>query len=176
MQRILARREKIILSATIGVIIFSIGFNFVIAPILTKNENLNKEINVTKTKLKKYIRLLGQKEYIQNKYNKFSARLKGPALEADTSLGALSELENLAKAANIRIVDIRPQSLSRPAALYKEVIIDLRTEGTMEGYLKFIYTVENSLLLLQIKRFQLIAKPHTLSLEGRFSISQLSLE
>ena len=59
--------------------------------------------------------------------------------------------------------------------LYKEILIDLRTEGTQEGYLKFFYNIENSLALLRIKKFRLTAKTNTQTLEGSFSISQLSL-
>jgi NhaP-type Na+/H+ or K+/H+ antiporter len=175
MQRILTKREKIILYITIGVIIFSIIFNFLILPVLTKIGLLNKEINLTQTRLKKYTQLLSQKDYIQSKYNKFISRVGVSGRRQDTLVDALSELENLAKEANIRIIDIRPQTPGN-INLYKEIIIDLRTEGTMEGYLKFIYNIENSLLLLRIKRFQLNAKPATEALEGSFSISQISVE
>lgn len=166
MLRILTRREKIILSLTIAVIIFAISFNTLINPILTKNDTLNKEIELTRTKLSKYLRLLSQKDKIQ--HTLISSQ------PADRLVNALSELENLAKQANIRIIDLRPQT-PKSLALYKEVPIDLRTEGTLEGYLKFIYSIENSLSLLSIRRFQLNAKPNTQTLEGSFSISQISL-
>ena len=175
MQSILTKREKIILYITIGVIIFSIIFNFLILPVLTKIGLLNKEINLTQARLKKYTQLLSQKDYIQSKYNKFISRVSVSGRRQDTLVDALSELENLAKEANIRIIDIRPQA-SRNINLYKEIIIDLRTEGTMEGYLKFIYNIENSLLLLRIKKLQLDAKPNSPTLEGSFSISQISVE
>lgn len=172
MTKVLSKRERIILYVTLGVIIFAIGFNFLFTPILTKNEDLNKEIELTQTKLKKYLRLLSQKDYLQNKYNEFSGHLKDSLTrDFDTYLGVLSELENLTKAANIRIIDIRPQA-PKSLALYKEIIVDLRTEGTMADYLKFIYTVENSLSLLRIKKFQLNAKANTSLLEGSFSISK----
>lgn len=173
MPKILAKREKIILSATIGVIVFSLVFNFLIAPVLSKNDSLNKEINITRTKLKKYMRLLTQKEVIQTKYKKFSSTLRLPEQE-DAAVSALAELENLANNANIRIIDIRPQP-AKSLNLYKEIIIDLRAEGNMESYLKFIYNIEHSLLSLAIKRLQLNAKPNAQVLEGSFSISQLSL-
>lgn len=157
-----------------GVIIFSIGFNYLIAPILTKNENLNREIKINRARLKKYLQLLSQKDYIRNKYNNFFNHLKDSAAKEDTLVSVLSELENLAKASNIRIIDIRPQA-PKSMALYKEVLIDLRTEGAMEGYLKFIYNIENSLPPLRIKRLQLNAKPNTSALEGNFSVSQLAV-
>ncbi|MBM3246455.1 MAG: hypothetical protein FJZ13_03895 [Candidatus Omnitrophica bacterium] len=173
MPKILSKREKIILYVAIGVIVFSLGFNFLIAPGLGRNDVLNREISMVRTKLKKYRWLLSQKDYIQNKYNKFSSTLKLPGEQADTLTGALAELENLAKDANVRIIDLRPQPTINPSE-YQEIIIDLRAEGTMEGYLKFIYNLENSLSLLKIKRFQLSAKPNNPALEGNFSISRIS--
>ncbi len=172
MLKILNKRERIILYATLGVAIFAVGFNFFIAPILAKNDYLNKEIALARAKLRKYRWLLSQKDYIQGKYNKFSSALKISGEQQDSLTSALSEVENLAKDANIRIIDIRPQT-SRGSGLYQEMLIDLRTEGAMEGYLKFIYNLENSLSLLRIKRFQLSAKPNTAALEGSFSISKI---
>ena len=145
-------------------------------PVLNKNDALNKQINIAREKLKKYLQLLSQKEDIQNKYSNFSTRFKISGQPEDRVVSTFSELEGLAKEANIRIIDIRPQGTSKAAALYKEALIDLKTEGTTEGYLKFIYDIENSLLLLRIKRYQLTTKPNTPLLEGSFSISQVSLE
>lgn len=176
MQKILTKREKLILYVTIGVIIFGIGFNFLLAPVLNKCSALNREINLTRIKLKKYRLLLSQKGNIQKKYNRFASKANLAGTNKDALVNILSELEILAKEANIRIIDIRPQSTSESSSLHKEVSIELRAEGAIDGYLKFIYNIENSLSLLRIKKFQLSAKPNAQTLEGNFSISQFSLE
>jgi type II secretory pathway component PulM len=62
MQKILNKREKIVLYTTVGIIIFSIAFNLFIEPTLSRNETLNKEINIARLKLNKYLKLLSQKE------------------------------------------------------------------------------------------------------------------
>lgn len=174
MPRLFTKREKTIFYITICVVIFSTGFNFLIIPILKKNDTLNKEINIARGKFKKYTWLLSQKEYLENKYNKFSTHLSGTSIEEDAFVGALSGLENIAKDANIRIIDIRPQ-VSKSSTPLKEATIDLKTEGTMEGYLKFIYNIENSPLLLKIRRFQLNPKPNSQTLEGNLTISHFLL-
>ena len=175
MHKILSPREKLILSVTLIIVVFSIGFNFIIEPVLSKNTSLNKEISITRSRLKKYMRLLSQKDYIQNKYNKFSEILLRTNIGKDTSVNVLSEIENLAKESKIQILDIRPET-PKIADLYKESLIELRTEGEMESYLKFLYTIENSTSLFTIKSFQLNAKPNSQVLEGNFSISQTSLD
>lgn len=171
MLKVLNERERVSLYVATGVIISALCFNFIIAPIWNRNYILNKDIRISRAKLRKYLRLLSQKESIQNKYDKFSSTLKIYDEAQDTSVAALLELENLAKDANIRILDIRPQArLNNPRD--KEIIMDLRTEGLMDNYLKFIYNIENSPSLLRMKRCQLTAKPNTPNLEGIFSISQ----
>ena len=170
MQRVLTRREKIIFYLTIGVAIFGIVFRFFLGPVLTRNDSLNKEINYSRAKLKKYLWLISQKEYLQDKYKKFYQSEK---ISSDITVTALSELERLCKNSGVRIIDIRPEGISRGKDLYQEISIDLRTEGAMDSYLKFIYNLENSLSLLRIKKLKISAKPNTQFLEGSFSISQL---
>lgn len=168
MQSVLKKREKIILYVTIGIIFFGVVFNFVIAPVLGKYDAINKEANLNRIKLKKYLMLLAQKDQIQKKYGKFSSNLELATDTKDNLVATMATLENIAKTAGIRIVDIRPQAVPRGDA----VIVDLRTEGTVEQYTKFIYDVETSLLLLKVKRLQLTAKPNMTTLEGLFTISQ----
>lgn len=173
MQRIISKREKIIFYATLGVLVFSLCFNFLLSPVLKRNEQLNDEINLSRVKLKKYLWLLKQKDYIYNKNKGFIYGYDTALAGKDPLVSSLSELESLTKNANIRIIDLRPQN-TRNLNAYKEIIIDLRTEGAMESYLKFIYDLEHSLSLLRIKKLELNVKPNSQILEGKFSISQLS--
>ena len=174
MQKIISKREKNIFYATLLVILFSVLFSFLISPLLKRSDMLNKEIQLARLRLKKYLLLLRQEEEIKGRYEQFAARQHLSLEDQDPVVSALTVLENLAKEANIRIIDIRPQT-ARPLELYKEIVIDVRTEGSMDGYLRFLYNIENSLTLLRIKRFQLNAKPNNQLLEGSFSVSQLSL-
>jgi|SRR3989338_7929363 len=172
MPKALTKREKTTLYLTVGIIGFGLLFNFFLGPVFSKNNKLNREISLTRQKLKKYLVLLEQKDAIQNKYSKFFSAAQGiSSREQDALISLFAELENLAKGANVKIMDIRPKFGAEGSR--KELAVDLRTEGSMEGYLKFIYNLENSLLLLKIKEFQLNSKPNTQVLEGLFSIAQL---
>lgn len=171
MHKMLSTREKILAIAAIGIVVLVAAFNLFIAPVIAKANTLNKEIALAKLKSAKYSRLLSQKGQLQAKYG---ALLNSPdntaASAPDASVSILSELEKIARNANIRIIEVRPQSKAS-----REALIDLRTEGGMEAYIKFLYDVENSLSLLSIRKFQLNARPNTQVLEGVFSISQFSL-
>jgi len=173
MQKLFSPREKIILFATIYIAVFGILFKFLFVPVLNRNEYLNKEINAVSTKLKKYKQLLKNKQDILERYKKFSADFKFQEDTQEEPLASgLSELQKLAGSANIRIIDMRPQSAARKNPAQKEFSVDLRTEGLIEGYLKFIYNIETSVSLLNIERLQLTVQPNTQNLEGNFSISK----
>lgn len=174
MQKVLSKREKIILILTVAIVIFSLAFNFLIGPLWDKNDALNREMVSVRLRLKKYLRLLKEKDALQIKYSAVSTQFNVPEAQSEALVGVLAELENIAKNALVRIVDIRPQSAAGSRGPYKEALIDLRTEAGMEGYIKFIYDIENSLSLLKIKRFQLSSQPNNQLLAGIFSISQLS--
>ncbi|MDD5584486.1 MAG: GspMb/PilO family protein [Candidatus Omnitrophica bacterium] len=176
MQKVLTKREKILFFATAGVIAGALLVHFVVIPALTTSNVLDKEISVARRKLAKYHWLIAQKGTLETKYNEIAALLKASAASNDAQVTVLSALEALAKNANILIVDVRPQTANTNALPYKEIIIELRTEGTMEGYLKFIYDLEHSLSLLHIQKIRLTAKANAQILDGSFTISQPNLD
>ncbi len=175
MLKTLNKREQVIIWAAGGAIILVLAFKIIIDPILAKNESLDKQIGITQLKLRKYLQLLSQKESLKDSYAKISSGANIPQEGEDQSTGVLAEIENLAKNSGIHIIDIRPQS-QKGLSSYKESFVELRTEGDMESCLKFIYSIENSLSLLEVKKFQFSAKPGTSNLEGNFLISQISLQ
>jgi hypothetical protein len=172
MLRTLGKRERQILYLTACVVIAAVAFNFLISPLIARNNQLNQRINLSREKIKKYLSVLKQKSRIQSQYTTLGLSKAGQG--QDTDVGVLSELETLAKGDNIRILEIRPQA-SQNLNLYKETVIVVRTEASIDNYLKFIYDLENSLLLLKIRQFQLTARPPNPLLEGNLLISQLSL-
>lgn len=163
-----------ILYVAAAILILSLGFNLLISPILAKNDGLNKEINLTKAKLHKYAGILSRKELISRRYNGLFAGLNDKSLKPGSAAGSLSELEDAAKSANIRIIDIRPEGAAKISALSKGELSELRTEGAIEDYFKFIYSIENSSSLLSIKKIQLKVKPGTKILEGSFSVLHIT--
>lgn len=175
MAMVFSKREQAILYITVCVVVFGLAFSFVAAPLWSANENLNKEIAAARAKIRRYASLLSRKEMIKKASSRFSPGSAMAGREGNTLIAVLSELEALAKDAGISIVDIAPQPARDQAARDKEIFIDLKTEGPIEGYLKFIYSTEKSLFLLRVKSFQLNVKPNSQLLEGNFSISHLAL-
>ncbi|OGX44955.1 MAG: hypothetical protein A3G38_01760 [Omnitrophica WOR_2 bacterium RIFCSPLOWO2_12_FULL_51_8] len=174
MQRILTKREKIIVCLAGTVIIGSGIFKILDWTVFSKNEELDSQVNFNKLKLAKYQRLRAQKQKIMEKYSKFAGDERASGRQKENLVEILKELENLAQEAGVKIIDIRPQTGNKGSALYRESTVDVSLEGEMEGYLRFIYNLENSLSLLRVKKFQFSAKPNSQMLEGAFSICQIS--
>jgi hypothetical protein len=168
----LTRRETLIFHLTLAVIILALCLNFLILPALKKNAALNKEISLAQAKLKNYTLLLAQKEKIKNKYDKLGAGLDLSKKNQDSLMSVLSELETYAREGGLRIIDLRPQASPNS----KVMVVDLKTEGPLEGYIKFIFRIENSLLLLNVEKLRLTAQSDSANLEGNFSILKPSLD
>lgn len=167
----LHQREKNILYLTIAVVIFALLFNFIVWPLFTKSENLSRQIKVNRAKLGKYLWLLDNKEMIRQEYARYIPPASDAGQQKDPLVSALKELENLAKNAGIKIIDLRPQAGSGSGdGPYRQAVIDVRTEGTMDNYLKFFYSIENSLSLMKVQSFQLTQRSDSGLLEGSFSI------
>lgn len=173
MKKFLSKREFAILRIALALLLFVVLFNIFLKPVLTQNEILNKEIRLTEQKIKKYKALLENKERLEKKYQKYMLPENEFTQKADSLVAALSDLENLAKSSNIAIIDMRPQA-ARKNDLYHEMPVDLRLEGGIEGYLDFIYKLENSFNLLRIQKFQLTTAENPQFLEGNFTITQIS--
>ncbi|MDD5513275.1 MAG: hypothetical protein PHD09_05880, partial [Candidatus Omnitrophica bacterium] len=69
MKRLLSKREKIVLWATILIVGSSILFSTVLDPFFSKNADLNQQIGSTKRKLQKYLWLLKQKDVLDKGFS-----------------------------------------------------------------------------------------------------------
>lgn len=174
--RILTTREKMVFFITAGVVLMSAGYRFFLWSFITRNTELDRQIASTTATFKKYLIFVSMKEQIETKFRDKFVSMTTPQGGTDSQITGLSELESLAKAAQIQIVDIRPHSSSESHALYRESFTEVRMEGPAEGFWEFIYNIEHSPSLLRIKKFQLTAKSNTALLEGTLTISQISLK
>ncbi|MBL7070058.1 MAG: hypothetical protein ISS27_01125 [Candidatus Omnitrophica bacterium] len=173
MKKLLTKRERFFVYITASAVIFTISYNTVIEPLVDKDRDLNIEISSKEIKLKKYKELLGQGDQLQKIYKKYLFSEGNPADIQDTFLGALRELEKLAGASGVVILDIRPDQRRKGKGELSESTIELKSEGTLKNYLTFIYKIENTPSLLKINKLQLGSKTNSELLEGRFTIGQI---
>lgn len=170
----LTKREKVILFFTLGVIAFSLILNFILLPVIDKLRELNQEINSCQLDFKKSIRLLANKQAIQEDYNQISSIVQLQVGQEEMVAIVLLELEQLSSKVGLRIVDVRPQR-SNDLDRYKEILVELRQEGNIDGFLRFIYDIENPPHLLKIKKLQLNSKTTSDTLQAKLIISKIFL-
>jgi len=174
MKRLLSKREKVVLWATILIVGSSILFATVLDPFLTRNAGLNRQIGATKKKLQKYLWLLKQKDILDKSFSGSPLLKNFFTLDQDNVIDALAILEDLATESGIKIVDLRPNFSNKTKISSAVNSIELRAEGTIEGVLKFVYLLENSGSALKIKKMQISSKPNSSYLEARFNIAQIN--
>lgn len=171
MLKVLKTREQFLLYVIFGLVSLSFVFNLIAYPLLQKNRSLDIEISKTRLKLMKCLDVLSRKDELKNISPDFSFGSTAFEQKQDTTVAVLAELEYLSQKAAIKILDIRPQSITRASGT-REVSFDLRAEGEIDSYVKFIYEIENSVFLLKLKKIMLRAKPDSSSIEGTFTITQ----
>ncbi|MDD5512222.1 MAG: hypothetical protein PHD09_00455, partial [Candidatus Omnitrophica bacterium] len=143
-------------------------------PFFSKNADLNQQIGSTKRKLQKYLWLLKQKDVLDKGFSGSPLSKSFFNTEQDNVIDALAVLEDLATESGIRIVDLRPNFSNRTKTSSAVSSIELRSEGTIEGVLKFVYLLENSASALKIKKMQISSKSNSSYLEARFTIAQIN--
>ncbi len=163
----LAKRERTIFLVAVTVI-FLLFCSYLFTPMVDKIIGLDKEISASRLKLKNYYLLLSRKEIIRNKYADFV--LAGYFNKHDNeTISIVSELENLCKSAGARIVEIRPKDKAEGSI----GLIEARTIGTTENYLKLFYDMENSPYLLRVKKVQISFRKDDGLLDGVLVVSPL---
>ena len=170
----LTKRERVIFIFAAGVIAFSLILNFIILLTLDRFRALNQEINSCKLNLKKSLRLLAKKQAIQEDYNQVSSVVRLQAGQEEMVAIVLSQLEQISGKVGLRIIDVRPQR-SNDLGRYKEILVELKQEGNIDGFMRFIYDIENAPYLLKIKKIQLNSKATADILQAKLIISKIFL-
>ncbi|MEK6732944.1 MAG: hypothetical protein AABY55_04890 [Candidatus Omnitrophota bacterium] len=163
-------KEKKILYALVGAFLAALLINSTIIPVIKKYIFLDQRIEDARSKIKKYKWLNSHKAEIESRYSGYLPYFKADALKSDPIVSILSELENLAKQANIVISDIRPETSSNNAGR-AEIVVNLRSEGKLEEYIKFAKDIEDSLFLSQIRILRLYSKNESQNLGADFVIA-----
>lgn len=153
----LSKREKLIFYGALFFISLTLLDRFVLYPIFSRIEELDKEIRAKESGIKKSLHILAHKDRIvaeRKKYRSFATDLKGKEEEM-TSL--LKEVEKLANDSSVYLVDLKPAGLKKAGASEK-YFISLNCEAQMEQLARFIYDLEDSNKLFSVERYRINPK------------------
>lgn len=144
-------------------------FIFILLPQFKENKNLDQEILQRSDKLFRYRQIMQKEKAIKSEHEKFFSS-PGKASADKSLISALKTIELMASKYSIKIIDLKQGTPGQGEA---STSIEFLSEGRKEDYLRFIYDLAASSLLLNIKKCDFKAKENSYLLETRFLISYL---
>lgn len=173
----LSKRERFIAVSAVSFVALAALYNFIIDPVISRWQDLNDRINSKTAMLRKDLSLLAAKKGIEANYAKFSRYIKSDKNQEESAAEALTFLEDLSRSDSCTVLNIKPIGV-KDYGSYKEILIDLSSDGGVGQFTKFLYDVETSKnMLLKIRRFSLSSKAGQESaLKGTFLIAKIVSE
>jgi len=173
----LNKRERNLAGATLLIVSLAFFYKFIIDPIFTGWVNLNDEIESKTNVLKKDSGILSKYKILEAEYAELSRYVKSSKGEKADAADILNYIENISKNDSCYLVNIKPIG-TRNLSSYKEVLIDVTAEATMEQFSKFLYDIENAKdMLLRVKQFNINSKTGQAgTLKGTFLVSKILID
>ena len=162
--------KKILYGSAAAIAIAACAAAFLI-PSYREYAGLKQGIREGKLKLKKYRRLISQENILKLKASSVHSGIDLEGSNSGSLTVLLQELESAARNSGVKLTEIKPQA-NFGRGVTKDLRIELGLAGSLESCLKFIYDIDNSLLLLKIKKLSLDSKPNTDDLQAQIIISQ----
>ena len=153
----ISKREKKLFYVGVAAIVCIIAYVFIFEPIWTNWQTLNKSISAKELKLIKNLRIVAQSDIIAELYDKYAADIRMKGSEQEETAVILREIENIARASNTYISDIKPHKI-KDMEFYKEYFVELEAEGDIQNLTKFIYDLQNSKQILKVRYLRLNPK------------------
>jgi len=170
-------REKIISYLTLSVISLAIVYAFIIEPAYRYWRNLNHEIILTKGKLQKSLKIIREKQGIDEEYALYGEKLKPKDTPEQEKTHILNTLDTIAGRSNLRILNIKPKPF-QDRGFYNYFAVTIETESNMKALMRFIYEVKNSPLLLKVERLNLNTRSggEANTIRASMSISRVTIK
>jgi len=147
------KKESVIVSAILGIIVLMFFFLFIIKPLLAKFMRLSEEERVLFARMKKARTLSTDKEKLLREVNEIEARINyyENRLPSDTDIpNVLEELIKLSKKNDITFISIEPQEIQKilideqEGTSFLEIPISLSLKAGYHEFAKFINDAESS--------------------------------
>lgn len=156
----ITKRERYLGLLTVSIAIIALIYNFVIEPLVKQWNALNEEIRDKEVLLTKHTRISRSKDAIERLHSEYAKYLQKEKLTVDEdSAMALSNIEKLARGANVHITNIKPLALKN-FENYNKYTFRVTTESSIGELTKFIYDLQSSEQLIRVERVVLRAKEH----------------
>ena len=165
----LSKRERLVLYVTMGIICLTILDRLILSPVLWKMKTLDEQIQNERTRIKRDIHIIAQKDRIIEQSNKYAEYSTKDLSTEEITTSFLKEIGNLANETSVYLIDIKPAG-TKKEDVYRKYFVDISCEGQMEQIINFMYSIENSNNLLKIEKYNINPKTEESSI-ARCSIS-----
>ncbi len=138
-----------------GVVIIAVFIDrLVVSPMGEKFQRVGQQIAASEKKLSHDLRNIHNKDFIESEYKKYKSFVKKSAASDEENVSnMLAEIEGLARAAGVNLIDMKPQA-SKQIDFYKEYAAEVTIEGSMEQVVVFLHKLNNSPQLLRAVRLR----------------------
>ncbi len=171
----LNKREKILFFAVGALVFIWIVYSLIFEPFCNRWQRLIKDIEISKIELKKGVKILRQKENVNEEYNKYLTRFTAKESDEEEMALILNEIEAQARKNYVRIVNMKPRRVIKKD-LYRMFYVDLDTEASMRNILKFIKGLKDSNFALCVEQLTLNSRARDPSiLVGKMTVSRFGL-
>ena len=153
----LSKRERIIFYATVIAVALVLSDRLILAPILSKIEELNATIRSEEEAIEQSLVIITQEGRIEKESEQYASYLSKPEVEEKIITAFLKEVENLAKQSSVYLIDIKPagQDADGTSTRY---FAKVNFEAQMEQVVNFFHSITNAEELLKIESFEISPK------------------
>jgi len=153
----LSKREKTVLYVSAVIVLLAVVDRAVLHPIIHNMKSFEEEIRKTEYDMTKNLKILQQRRRIEEEEKRYSSfAVRAHSVEEATAT-LLREIENLASVSSVHLIDLKPAGVTSEAEVQK-FLINVNCEAAMEKLISFMYSVENSDILMQIGAFTISPK------------------
>ncbi len=171
----LNKREKALAVAVVFAVSVWFIYGAVIEPFYRKWQTLSKTIEISTVELQKAVKIFKQREYVLAEYDKYLASFAVKQSDEEEMALILNEIEAQARKSYVKILNMKPRKAVKNA-FYKYFYVDLDTEASMQGMLKFVKELKDSKLSLSVEQLTLNSRTQDPSiLVGKVTISRLGI-
>ncbi len=150
----LSGRERMVVIAAVSIVAVMMLDRIVVGPIISNIGVLGVRIEEKERTLRAYARILSNEKRVKKEkelYAKYSLK----ALPSEDELaGLLGEIENLAREADVYLVDSSPSGTEEKGVL-KMYLIKVDCNGTVDEIFRFIHSIESSRKLMNIESMRI---------------------
>jgi Tfp pilus assembly protein PilO len=150
------QEKMIFLVASIFVIVASVD-RFLISPVHSKLQFIDKEIVSKITSIKTQEDILLRKDRIEIEAAKYKGLITSEGSEEEEISSLMKEVETIANKAAVYLLDMKPSNMKEESG-YKKYQVILNAEGNFAKIIEFMYNIETSKKLLKIEKLQLSPK------------------